>query len=338
VKRVLLLLACSTILRADPFNPDAPTLDALIEAGHFLRVKSALEPVFQRHPDDAETAWRLSKAEGALGNLESSLKLAELAVAQNPSRSAYHVQLAAACGRMAQTASLLKQLTFAKRAKKELDIGLELEPENLEALYGLALYYYAAPSFIGGDKRKAHEAAETITGLNPVRGFLTKARLANEKKDPVAEEDFYKKAIAADPQFYEARASLAKFYLATDVAAARQTAEEAVALDPSRVEGWKVLAQAYIATQCWDELLALLDRARKEVPDDLSYYYSSAVALDDSGRFLNWAADFINQYRNAPPEGNEPTLAEAEKLAQRINGRLTSPQAAPQIKAGLRQP
>jgi hypothetical protein len=111
-----------------------------------------------------------------------------------------------------------------------------------------------------------------------------------------------------------------------------------VELDPSRIEGWKVLAQAYVATQCWDELLVLLDRARKEVPDDLSYYYSAAVALEDSGRFLNWAADFINLYRSAPPEGNEPTLAEAEKLAQRINARLAAPQASPQIKAGLRQP
>jgi hypothetical protein len=338
VKRVLLLLACSAFLRADPFAPDALDLDALIEAGHFLRVKSALDPLLQTRPDDAEVAWRLSKAEGALGNLESSLRLAELAVAQNPAHAAYHVQLAAACGRLAQTASLFKQLTFAKRAKKELDIGLELEPENLDALYGLALFYHAAPSFIGGDKRKSREAAETITRLNPVRGFLTLALIANEKKDPAAEEEFYKKAIAADPQFYEARASLAKFYLATDVTAAEKTAKEAVALDPSRVEGWKVLAQSYVATQCWDELLALLERARKEVSDDLSYYYVAAVALEDSGRFLNWAADFINLYRNAPPEGNEPTLAEAEKLAQRINARLASPQAPPQIKAGLRQP
>lgn len=336
MKRALLLLAFSTLLRADPFTPDAPALDALIEAGHFLRVKSALEPLIQAHPDDAEIAWRLSKAEGALGNLEASLKLAESAVAQNPASAAYHVQLAAACGRMAQAASLLKQLTFAKRAKKELDIGIELEPNNLDALYGLALYYYAAPSFLGGDKRKALESAETLTGLNPVRGYLTRARLANEKKDPVAEEEFYKKAISADPQFYEARASLAKFYLATDVAAAKQTATEALDLDPSRVEAWKVLAQAYVATQCWDELLALLERAQKEIPDDLSYYYSAAVALSDSGQFLNWAADFITVYKKAPPEGNEPTLAEAEKVAQRINGRLAAAQTTPQIKAGLR--
>jgi tetratricopeptide (TPR) repeat protein len=331
VKRALLLLACSTLLRAG-----TPSPDDLIEAGHYLRVKSALEPVLQAHPDDADTAWRLSRAEGALGNLELALKLAESAVALNPSRAAYHVQLAGACGRLAQASSMLKQLSFAKRARKELDTALELEPENLDALYGLALFYYAAPSFVGGDKRKANEAAEAITRLNPVRGYLTHAKLANEKKDSVAEEEFYKQAVAADPEFYEARVALAKFYLATDVAAAKEHATQALSLDSSRVEAWKVLAQAYVVTQCWDELLALLDRARKEVPDDLAYYYSAALALEDSGRFLNWAADFIGVYRTAPPEGNEPTLAEAEKAAQRINGRLAASQNAPQIKAGIR--
>jgi Tfp pilus assembly protein PilF len=327
VKRALLLLACSTTLRAD-----SPTPDRLLEDGHFLRVKATLEPVLQSHPDDAESAYQLSKAEGALGNLDRSLKLADTAEALDSSRAAYHVQVAAACGRLAQTSSLLKQLTFARRAKKELDTALQMEPENLDALYGLAMFYFAAPSFMGGDKRKAQDAAETMTRIHPARGYLAQAKLANERKDPIAEEDLYKKSIAADPQFYEAKVTLATFYLTRDIAAAKQQATEALAIDPARVGAWKVLAQVHVATQCWDELLALLDRAKEEDPDNLAYYYSAALALEDSGHFLNWAADFINIYRSSQPEGNEPTLAEAEKVAKRITGRLM----AVQTLAGLR--
>ena len=59
-----------------------------------------------------------------MGNLEVAVKLAEQAVSLEPGNAAYHVQLAAACGRLAEKASLFKQLSYARRAKKELDLCL----------------------------------------------------------------------------------------------------------------------------------------------------------------------------------------------------------------------
>jgi tetratricopeptide (TPR) repeat protein len=297
---------------------DQPTPEELLEAGHFQRVKTALAPVVEGDPSDARALYNLSKAEGALGNLDLSLKLAEKAVALDDQSSRYHVQLAAACGRLAQASGLLKQLGYARRAKKELDAALQLDPANLDALYGLSLFYYAAPSFVGGDKQKALDSAEAMTRIDPVRGYLTQARLANERKDPAAEETFYKKALEANPDHYEAKASLANFYVTRDVRAAMRLAAEARDLDPGRVEAWKVMVQVYIAKQCWDEVLTLLTQAKEAVPDDLAYYYSAALALEGAGRFLPWASEFLDLYISAPSEGNEPTIAEATKAAKRI--------------------
>jgi hypothetical protein len=89
-------------------------------------------------------------------------------------------------------------------------------------------------------------------------------------------------------------------------------------LDPGQAEAWKLLAQLHVATQCWEELRATLEQARAAVPDDLAPYYYSAVALEQSGHFLGWAADFLDRYRSAPPEGEEPSLAEAEKASKRV--------------------
>jgi tetratricopeptide (TPR) repeat protein len=317
VTRIVFLLAqigiLYPVLRAEPPSPDE-----LAEAGHFLRLKAVMEPRIQAHADDAEALYYLSKAEGALGNTDVALKLADRAVALEDTNSKYHVQLAAACGRLAQTASLMKQLGYARRAKKELDIALELNPENQDAMYGLTLFYFAAPSFLGGDKQKAQATAMSLTRQNPARGYLTQARLANERKDAAAEEDFYKKSIAADPNFYEGKVALASFYLTRDISAARRQASEALAIDPGRADAWKILAQIHVATQCWDELLTLLESARQAVPDDLACYYSTAVALEQAGHFLGWAGEFLNVYMGAQPEGNEPTLAEAEKAARRV--------------------
>jgi tetratricopeptide (TPR) repeat protein len=292
--------------------------EALADTGHYIRLKTLVEPLVKADPTDATSIYWLSQAEGALGNLDAALKLAEQAVALDPKNAKYHSQLAASCGRLAQTSGLLKQLQYGRRAKKELDTAIELNPNEEGALYGLALFYYAAPSMLGGDKQKAQDAADLLTKLNPVRGLLTQAKLAKERKDAAAEEDFYKKAIAANPASYDAKVRLANFYLTRNLSAAWDLANEAITLDPSQAEAWKLLAQIHVATQCWEELRATLEQARAAIPDDLAPYYYSAVALEQSGHFFSWASDFLDLYMSAAPEGEEPTLAEAEKASKRV--------------------
>jgi tetratricopeptide (TPR) repeat protein len=310
----LLFVVAAGALGADPGSDPG----VLADTGHYLRLKALVEPFVKADPTDAKSTYWLSQAEGALGNLDAALKLAEQAVALDPNNAKYHSQLAASCGRLAQTSGLLKQLQYGRRAKKELDTAIELNPNEEGALYGLALFYYAAPGMLGGDKQKAQTAADLLTKLNPVRGLLTQAKLAKERKDAAAEEEFYKKAIAADPGSYDAKVRLGNFYLTRNLSAAWDLASEALTQDPSQAEAWKLLAQIHVATQCWEELRATLDQAHAEIPDDLAPYYYSAVALEQSGHFFNWASDFLDLYMSAAPEGEEPTLAEAEKTSKRV--------------------
>jgi tetratricopeptide (TPR) repeat protein len=296
--------------------------EQLSDGGHYLRLKALVEPLVKADPTDAQSVYWLAEAEGALGNFDAAIKLAEQAIALDPNNARYHTLLAGTCGRIAQTAGLLKQLQYGRRAKKELDAALELNPREEGALYGLALFYYAAPSMLGGDKQKAQAAAELLTKLNPVRGYLTQAKLANERKDAAAEEDFLQKAVDADlkagPNAYAARVRLGNYYLTRNLSAAWELGNEAIALDAGQADAWKLLAQIHITTQCWEELRATLDAARAAVPDDLAPYYYTAVALEQSGHFFGWAADFLDLYLSTTPEGEEPTLAEAEKAAKRV--------------------
>jgi predicted Zn-dependent protease len=312
-RSILFLAVLAAGLQAQPADPEA-----LAAAGHFLRLKALIEPRVKVHPEDAKAAYLLAQAEGALGNLDTALKLAETAVALEPANADYHAQIAAQCGRIAQSAPLFKQIAYGRRAKKELDAALELDGNCQGALYGLALFYQAAPSLLGGDRLKAQASADKLIQLNPPRGYLTQAKLASERKDTAAELEFYRKALAADPNNYEASVKLANFYLTRDVKAAWTLASRALAIDPGQADAWKVLAQVDIANQCWDELRALLVRARAAVPDDLAPYYYAALALEQSSNHLAWAADFLNLYKSVPPEGNEPTHADAEKAIKRV--------------------
>lgn len=303
----------------------AVTAASLLEAGHFRRAKALIAT-----PDGARNLWLLSRVESGLGHLEAALKLAEQSTALDNGKAEYHVQLAAANGRLAEHASMFKQLAYAKRAKKELDTALELDPANLDALHGLMLFYNLAPAFVGGDKQKALDAAERLTLLNPARGYLAQARLANDRKDAAAEESFYKKAIAADPLLYEAKTALAQFYVEgthADADAAEQQACDALQLAPDRIDGWRLLAIAEVRKQCWDELFALLDRAKIFVPDDGGYFYTAGEALLGIGMHASWAEQFLRTYL-AGPTDDDQFLAHAHRYLGEALQRLERPDEA----------
>src|ERR1043165_6432422 len=139
-----------------PKRSDAQPLSTirLLEVGHDLRAKAELTPVVEAEPDNSEAAWLLSKALSELGEFDSALVFAERAVSLDRDNAAYHVQLGAILGRMAEKASMFTQLGLARRTRKELETALTLDPNNLDGLYGLMLYYFSAPSFLGGDKSK----------------------------------------------------------------------------------------------------------------------------------------------------------------------------------------
>ncbi len=284
-----------------------------MENGHFRQAEAMLEPMLESEgaSPEAETSWLMSRAKAALGELEEAHRLAERAVLADGSKAEYHVQLAAVEGRMAEKASLFKQLGFARRAKKELDIALTLDPRNLDALYGLMLYYYAAPSFVGGDKRKAQEMAETMIAIDPTRGYLAQARLAKDRKDPIHAEEYYLKAIDAAPGFYEAKVALSSLYL--DIATpkfdvARKYACEALAIDPAGAQAWKNLVEIAVADQCWTELDTILSQAAERNPFDLAPYYVAGAAMLREGRLLETAEAYLRRYAAQAPDANEPPL------------------------------
>ncbi|MDQ6699910.1 MAG: tetratricopeptide repeat protein [Acidobacteriota bacterium] len=317
--------------------PKSPAL--LMDLGHFRQAEAILEPLAQAHPEDANAAWLLSRAKAGLGDLDTALKLAERALLTDDGNAAYHVQVAAVVGRMAEKASLLKQLGLAKRARKELDTALALDPRNLDALFGLMLYYYAAPSFIGGDKQKAQQMADAMTDIHPARGYLAQARLAKERNDPAREEEFYLKAIEADPQYYEANATLSSYYLEMskpDYANAEKYACEALAIDPGGEQAWKNLAEIVAAKQCWTELDTLVAEAAERNPQDLASYYVAATALLQMGHLYEVAGGYLRKYLAQPPDANEPSLGYAHwKLAAILDKQGRRLEAVAEVERAL---
>ena len=296
---------------------ETSSAEALIQAGHFKRARAVLEPRVAANPRDAEALSLLSCVKVAFGDLDSALGRAQQAVAVDAGNSDYLFQLADVYGEMAARASIFAAGGLARKFKGNLDASLSRNPKNLDALDALMQYSFQAPGMMGGDKAKARAIAEQLLQINPVRGYLAQAELAKEAKDYGKVEENFRKAVQADPKNYEARTSLARFYIELshrDINQAETQAREAVRLDPTRAKGYSILASVLALERRWSELETVLAAAERSVPDDLTPHYEAASALVESAVELPRAEAYARKYLTQEPEGEEPDAASAHRL------------------------
>jgi len=312
----------------------------LVASGHYLRAAQILDPFVKSFPDDAPAAWLLSRAKAALGEFDDAMKLAETALAADPSNAAYHVQVAAVAGRIAEKASLLKQLTYAKRARQELDVAVALDPANTDAQWGLMMYFYVAPSLIGGDRNKAVQLGEQLAALTPDLGRYYQGRLAAQMKDPDKAEAFFRQSAVENPLLFETSAALAKLYIEDkpDQARAEKWACQAVHTDPVRADGWALLAKVHTMCGCWTEAIDIARRADTVDGENQSAWYAIASVAVARGEQLEMAVDFLRKYLAQPVEGGQPTAALAHMELGIALGKLGRTQEAiGELKTALDQ-
>jgi len=314
VASVLIRVVVFFILFALPIMASDASPEALIEGGHWKRARALLEPRVKANPSDAQAAYLLSRVKMAFGDLDAALNLAEKAVALDGRNANYHYQLAEVYSDMMPKAGMLKQLSLSRRLRKELDAALALDPNHLEALFGLMLFRFQAPGIAGGDKGKARAIAEQMVRIDAVRGYLAMARLAQEEKDLAKVEGFYVKALQANPRSYEVQMALANFYSSQSQKRydlAEKHAREALALEAGRGGAYSVLAVIFAMGQRWSELDAILAQAEKNVPDNLNPHYQAGRVLVTEGLDLLRAERYFRKYLTQEPEGYAPALASA---------------------------
>src|SRR6185369_7299731 len=81
-----------------------------------------------------------------------------------------------------------------------------------DARHGLVQFYTFAPGIMGGSADKALEQIAEIAKLNPMRGHLERAWLAQRNKDVAAEEKEIVAATTAAPDSFAAHSALGQFY------------------------------------------------------------------------------------------------------------------------------
>ena len=319
---------------------ETPVAEALMEAGHWKRARVLAASRLAAHPNDAEAVWWMARVELAYGDLEKALPLAEKAVSLDGRNAVYRAILAQVYGRMAQRASVLRQIGLARRCKRELDMALQLNPNHVHLLVGYMEYLWQAPGIVGGDKKKAREIPERVGRIDPARGYLAAAQLAQWEQNTSKLEDLYRKAAEADPRCYEARTFLAGLYLDRNPVRfdlVEKYARAALGIDPGRAGAYAHLAAGYALQERWPEMETTIAQAEKNVPDDLAPSYAAGNALLGSGKELARAESAFRKYLTQEPEVDAPAIWTARWRLGLVLEKLTRPrEAVSELEAALR--
>jgi tetratricopeptide (TPR) repeat protein len=292
------------------------------------------------HPQDAKSCYLLAEVKMSFKDLDGALPLAQHAVDLDGKNADFHLELGKVLGEMAARASFFSAGSLATKFRKEVEIAIQLNPGNLNALDAMMQFKYQAPGIMGGSKDEARALAEKITALNASAGYLAHAELAEMQKDPGQMEFFFLKAVQANPRNYDAQTALAKFYSQsphTKYDEAAKHAQVALQLDPTRVEAYWILARVFALQQQLGRLEQTLANSEKNVPDDLRPFYEAAQALLEAGEDYRRAEGYSKRYLSQNPEGEEPDAADAHRLLGLVlekEGRMA--EARVEIHAAIR--
>jgi len=318
---ILLWPLFSEYVWAAPPDQQNDTVKQLIDAEHWKRARAVLEPQFDAHREDAQTLYLLAQVKVAFNKLDEALTLAQRAVALDDKNSYYHLELGIVYGELASKASFLSAHSLAIRFRKEVELAIELDPGNLEALYAMMQFKYRAPTIIGGSKEEAHALALRIGHLDAHRGYLALAELAKLEHHQAQVEAYLLKAVQTNPKCYVGLTSLAEFYAQLTVPKyddAIKYARYALSVDGKRVEAYWILARSYAHEQRWSDLGQILGLSAQAVPDDFRPFYEAAQGLLDVGADSPKAEDYAKKYLSEEPEAEEPDPAEAHLLLGRV--------------------
>jgi len=292
-------------------------VEALIQAGHWKRARAILEPQVTAHPQDARGCYLLAEVKMSFKDFDGALPLAQQAVDLDGKNSDYHLKLGQIFGEQAARASMFKAGALALKFRKEVEIAIELNPTNLDALDSMMQFKFQAPGLMGGSKDEARALAEKITLLNASEGYLAHAEIAEMEKNPAQVEAYFLKAVQANPKNYRARMALARFYSQPSQAKydeASKLAQDAMQLDPKQIGAHWILARVFALQERWGDLEETLATSEINVPDDLRPFYEAAQALWEIGKELPRAEGYARKYLAQEPEGEEPDNAEAHRL------------------------
>jgi len=238
----------------------------------------SLNAAVREDPEDARAASYLGRVYLATGDPNRAVEWMARSVALESASAEYHLWLARAYGYQAMQASVVKQPALARKVKKEFEETSRLDPDNLEARFGLIEFYLRAPGILGGSQKKAQEQAQEIRRRHALQGYRAFGRIAEYRKD-------FDSALA---QYTRA-------------------AEEF----PGNTEPAYWMGALFVRKSDWANAFQAYERLLERDPSEVQACYQIGRVAALSGQRLERGRECLTLYLRHEPKPDEPSLASA---------------------------
>ena len=157
----------------------------------FEEAKNILDEIIDKNDKNAEAFFLLGKMNMALREFEDASDAFEEAVELNNGSSEYHFWLGRAYGADAMESSFITKAILAPKIKKQFEIAVALDGNNIGARVALAQYYLQAPGIMGGDVDKALEQGKELLKLDEINGRTILAQVYQRKEQTSLADEQY---------------------------------------------------------------------------------------------------------------------------------------------------
>jgi len=239
----LLLTATAFAQSASSTTPTIEQAKAALQKGDLAGAEALLTPLTTGEKPDAAACHQLGLVRQRQRRANDAIALHEQATKLDPAKPDYFSALGIAVGESMREATFAEQGMRAVKLKKAFARSVELDPNHVPGLIGLARFYAGAPEIAGGSLEKAAEYARRVATLNPYLGALELAQIAERTEDFATALGHYETALRLQPKNAGAHVSAGRMLAKLSrTAEARSRFETALQLDPAREAARKALA------------------------------------------------------------------------------------------------
>ena len=147
----------------------------------------------------AKAAFTQGRAAHDAGKTDEAVSHFERAVALEASNAIYQMWLGHAYSRQLSNASFFRQPFIARRSGAAYQKAVELDPSSAEIAQARFEFLLEAPGIVGGGVGKARAEAARLKTLDPYRGEMADAKVAEHEKQPAEAERIYRSLLTRFP-------------------------------------------------------------------------------------------------------------------------------------------
>lgn len=226
----------------------------------------------------------------------------------NPNSASYHYLLGKSIGMNALKGNKLYALFSINDVKNAFQTTLQLDPNHIDAHWGLIVFYTELPGIIGGSIENALILSDELKKISPVDGYLAKGYIYEYEENLLLAEENYNKAIITGRSYtcYNKLISFYKkhehFYKALYVI---EEALQETELDTLHFQYGEISATQQIELKKGEmHLKKYLSSLSIEKEKKWSYYYLALLNNNDTdaSRFNNKALDIDPNFKPALKE------------------------------------